>query len=534
MWLDDIAPQSIAGCKILVARFSMPTGAAGRRMAKPGNMVCGRHAERYHAEPDHFSMLTPYPLTIIGVSIAVLELVAIIAAVHALMNSRTSQGSIAWAISLIAFPIISLPLYAVFGRGKFRGYVDARRAGELEIQHVAAQLAERYAAPLRAGFSRHEASYATFERLAKMPFTRCNQVSLLVDGEATFAAIFAGIRAATRYVLVQFFILRDDALGVGLATLLEQKARAGVSVYLLYDEIGSRKLSHAYLDRLAKAGIHVSAFRTTQGRANRLQVNFRNHRKVVVVDGHSAYIGGHNVGEEYVGRHPRLTPWRDTHLQIRGPAAMATQLAFVEDWYWATRQVPDLDWVPDTVCTPGQRVLILPTGPADMLDTCVLFFVQAINTAQQRIWITSPYFVPDEMVVAALQLAALRGVDVRIMLPAHPDHRLVHLAGLAFVQETVSAGVQLFRYQSGFLHQKVLLVDNDLAAVGTANLDNRSFRLNFEFTALVADRVFAAQVADMLSSDFAHCRRVAADELESRPLAVRVAARAARLLAPVL
>ena len=479
-------------------------------------------------------MPTQYLLTLIGVSIAVLELLAIIAAVHALMNSRTSQGSIAWAISLIAFPIISLPLYAVFGRGKFRGYVDARRAGELEIQHIAAQLADRYAAPLRAGFSRHEASYATFERLAKMPFTRCNQARLLVDGEATFAAIFAGVRAATRYVLVQFFIIRDDALGADLATLLEQKARAGVPVYLLYDEIGSHKLSHAYLDRLAGAGIHVSAFRTTQGRANRLQINFRNHRKVVVVDGQSAYIGGHNVGEEYVGRHPRLTPWRDTHLHIQGPAAMATQLAFVEDWYWATRQVPELDWVPNTVCTPGQRVLILPTGPADVLDTCVLFFVQAINAAQQRIWITSPYFVPDEMVVAALQLAALRGVDVRIMLPEHPDHRLVYLAGLAFVQETVSAGVQLFRYQSGFLHQKVLLVDNDLAAVGTANLDNRSFRLNFEFTALIADHVFAAQVADMLSSDFAHCRRVAADELEVRPLAVRVAARAARLLAPVL
>jgi cardiolipin synthase len=479
-------------------------------------------------------MPTQYLLTLIGVSIAVLELLAIIAALHALMNARTSQGSIAWAISLIAFPIISLPLYAVFGRGKFRGYVDARRAGELEIQHIAAHLADRYAAPLRAGFSPHEASYATFERLAKMPFTRCNQARLLVDGEATFAAIFDGVRAATRYVLVQFFIIRDDSLGAGLATLLEQKARAGVSVYLLYDEIGSHKLSRAYLEQLTEAGIRVSPFRTTQGRANRLQINFRNHRKVVVVDGHTAYVGGHNVGEEYLGRHSRLAPWRDTHLEIQGPAALATQLAFVEDWYWATRQVPELGWVPITVCSPGQRILILPTGPADVLDTCVLFFVQAINTAQQRIWITSPYFVPDEMVVGALQLAALRGVDVRIMLPAHPDHRLVHLAGLSFVRETVSAGVQLFRYQSGFLHQKVLLVDDNLAAIGTANLDNRSFRLNFEFTALVADQAFTAQVADMLSEDFEHCRRVDPDELDSRPLAIRVAARAARLLAPVL
>jgi len=479
-------------------------------------------------------MPAEYLLTLIGISIAVLEMLAIIAAIHALMNARTSQGSIAWAISLIAFPVIALPLYAVFGRGKFRGYVDARRAGELEIQHIATELAERYAAPLRAGFSVQESTYATFERLAKMPFTRCNEARLLIDGEATFAAIFDGVRTATRYVLVQFFIIRDDPLGAELATLLEQKARAGIPVYLLYDEIGSHKLGRAYLTRLAQAGITVTPFRTTQGRANRLQVNFRNHRKVVVVDGHTAYVGGHNVGEEYLGRHPQLTPWRDTHLEIRGPAALATQLAFVEDWYWATRQLPELYWVPNMACSPGQRILMLPTGPADPLDTCALFFVQAINTAQQRVWITSPYFVPDEMLVAALQLAALRGVEVRIMLPQRPDHRLVHLAGLSFVHETVSAGVQLFRYQCGFLHQKVLLVDDDLAAVGTANLDNRSFRLNFEFTALVADRSFAVQVAEMLRADFACCRRVAADELESRPLAVRVAARAARLLAPVL
>ena len=176
-------------------------------------------------------MPTQYLLTLIGVSIAVLELLAIIAAVHALMNSRTSQGSIAWAISLIAFPIISLPLYAVFGRGKFRGYVDARRAGELEIQHIAAQLADRYAAPLRAGFSPHEASYATFERLAKMPFTRCNQARLLVDGEATFEALRAGIAAAERYLLVQFFIWRDDELGRDLRDQLVERARAGLRVY---------------------------------------------------------------------------------------------------------------------------------------------------------------------------------------------------------------------------------------------------------------------------------------------------------------
>jgi cardiolipin synthase len=284
---------------------------------------------------------------------------------------------------------------------------------------------------------------------------------------------------------------------------------------------------------LEKAGVHVEAVRTAHW-GRRFQINFRNHRKVVVVDGRAAFVGGHNVGDEYVGLHPQLSPWRDTHVEIRGPAVLATQLAFVEDWYWATHAVPDLIWAPQSVCASDQRVLILPTGPADRLDTCALFFVQAINLSRERVWITSPYFVPDESVISALQLAALRGVDVRIMLPSRPDHKLVHLASLSYVDESVRNGVKLYRYQKGFLHQKALLVDDELAAVGTANLDNRSFRLNFEFTVLVADRNFAAEVADMLEEDFRNCRPIAEDEYASRALPVRIAARIARLLAPVL
>ena len=472
-------------------------------------------------------------VSVVGVSLALLELLAIAAAIHALMTARTSQGAIAWAISLVIFPLLTLPFYAIFGRGKLVGYVAARRAGEQEIQHVAALLGAQYAEPMRVGFSDQESSLAAFEGLAKMPFTRCNTTGLLIDGRATFERIFAEIQSATEYVLVQFFIVRDDALGNELRTLLQRKARDGVRVYFLYDAIGSRQLPGRYVSALEKAGVHVEAFRTAHW-GRRFQINFRNHRKVVVVDGRAAFVGGHNVGDEYVGLHPQLSPWRDTHVEIRGPAVLATQLAFVEDWYWATHAVPDLIWAPQSVCASDQRVLILPTGPADRLDTCALFFVQAINVSRERVWITSPYFVPDESVISALQLAALRGVDVRIMLPSRPDHKLVHLASLSYVDESVRNGVKLYRYEKGFLHQKALLVDDKLAAVGTANLDNRSFRLNFEFTVLVADRNFAAEVADMLEEDFSNCRPIAEDEYASRVLPVRIAARIARLLAPVL
>ena len=220
-------------------------------------------------------------------------------------------------------------------------------------------------------------------------------------------------------------------------------------------------------------------------------------------------------------------------MRVTGPAATAVQLAFLEDWYWAAHEVPPWNWEPRRT-EKDQRVLVLPSGPADELETCGLSFVHAINSAQRRCWIVSPYFVPDEAVLDALQLAALRGVDVRIILPEKPDHRIVHLASLSYLPETLSVGIRVFRYHDGFLHQKVMLVDDDLATVGTANFDNRSFRLNFEITVVVMDAAFAAEVARMLASDLAHCREVTTGEYQHRSRRVRALVSIARLLAPVL
>ena len=246
-----------------------------------------------------------------------------------------------------------------------------------------------------------------------------------------------------------------------------------------------------------------------------------------------AYVGGLNVGDEYMGRDAKIGSWRDTHAQIEGPAVHAVQLSFLEDWFWATRDVPDLDWSPRAANGGNQDVLILPTGPADRLESCALFFVNMINRARQRIWIASPYFVPDLQVISALQLAILRDVDVRIVLPARPDHILVYLSSFSFLDQGELSGMRIYRYQPGFLHHKVLLVDDDLSAVGTANLDNRSFRLNFEITALVQDREFASQMARMFEADFAGCEPVRTDELEHCPLWFKIAVQASRLLAPV-
>jgi cardiolipin synthase len=367
-----------------------------------------------------------------------------------------------------------------------------------------------------------------------MPFTTPNEVQLLVDGEATFSAIFEAIDEARDYLLVQFFIIRDDGLGRELKDRLCRKAREGIRVYLLYDEIGSHSLSKAYVRELREAGVDVRPFWTTKGWRNRLQVNFRNHRKIVVADGRVAFVGGLNVGDEYLGRNPRVGPWRDTHARFEGPSVTCVQLAFLEDWYWASHEVPQLEWRPAPAREGRKRVLVLPTGPADALETCNLFFLHAIHSARERIWIVSPYFVPDHDILAALQLAALRGVDVRIMLPLKPDHKIVYLASFSYLSHLAMEGVGVFRYEPGFLHQKVLLVDDDLASVGTANADNRSFRLNFEISMVVADREFAGEVETMLERDFARCRRVTEEDYERRGLLFKLGVKIARLFSPLL
>ncbi len=472
--------------------------------------------------------------SLLGVFAAGVEILGIVTAAHAVMGVRTAQGAIAWALSLVMFPYIALPLYWILSQNKFEGYVDARRAGDLDIHYIVQDANRR---TREQGLFLKDASpnRRVFEVLAEVAFTHSNLVELLVDGEAAFGEIFRRIDSAKEYILVQFFIVRDDHLGRELKERLIRKAQEGVRVLFLYDEIGSRSVrrSHTFERDLTAAGVSIRPFGSNRRWRNPFQINFRNHRKIVVVDGRVAYVGGLNVGDEYIGRDPSFGPWRDTHVRLEGPAVHAVQLSFLEDWYWAAQETPPLDWTPRPVSPDGQNALVLPTGPADELETCGLFFVHMINAAQQRLWITSPYFVPDPQVMCALQLASLRGVDVRIMLPEHADHLLVWLSSFSYLEEAERADVKIYRYQPGFMHHKVILVDEHLAAVGTANLDNRSFRLNFEITVLVDDRNFAAQVEDMLRHDFEQCERAHAEDLLQRSFWFRVAVRVARLMSPV-
>ncbi len=453
---------------------------------------------------------------------------------HAIVRSRTPQGAVAWGVSLVTFPYIALPVYLLIGRNRFEGYVLARLSA---LEHINRQLRETghdVVSDARA-LGLPDTSIAAMERLARVPGTGGNRAELLVNGEATFNSIFEGIDAARHYILLQFYIIRDDHIGQTLKSRLIERASAGVRVLVLYDEIGSFALSSAWIEELQSAGVRISPFPSGKGPLNRWQLNFRNHRKVVVVDGTVAWVGGHNVGDEYLGRHPDIGPWRDTNLRIEGPATIPLQLSFVEDWHWATDELlTSLNWQPVQRDGGTTGILIVPSGPADPLETSNLMFMLAINTAVSRLWISSPYFVPDEGIIAALQLAALRGVDVRIMIPDNPDHKMVALATYALFEEVHQAGVRFYRYTEGFLHQKVMLVDDVFAAVGTANFDNRSFRLNFEITALLMNPELVHEVENMLVGDFRCCRKMSGDEFRCMPVWFRMAASVSRLFSPVL
>ncbi len=465
--------------------------------------------------------------------IALFQVLGIASSMHAIMHTRTEQGAIAWATSLVFVPYVAVPAYWVLGRSRFEGYVNARKLTEDVGEELLVDLQGRIA-PYRLDQQEIAPAILAAQGLADQPMLTSNEVELLVDGQKTFDSILAGIDAAREYVLFQFFIVKDDQIGNLVKDRLIAKANEGVSVYFLYDEMGSLGLPDSYLDELRAAGIEVSAFNTQKGPGNRFQINFRNHRKVVVVDGRVTWVGGHNVGDEYLGRDPAFGHWRDTHIRIEGPAVMGTQLSFLVDWYWATDQIIDLPFVPSAAAGADTDVLILPTGPADDLESATLMFTHAINTARQRIWIASPYFVPDLGLLNALQLAGLRGVDVRIMIPDMADHYLVYLAAFSYLEDAGRTGVRFFRYTDGFLHQKVMLIDDSVATIGTANMDNRSFRLNFEITAAIADNAeFIDEVEAMFMNDFEHSREVPSDELASKSWWFRFLVQLARLTAPI-
>ncbi|WP_170402966.1 cardiolipin synthase [Ruegeria arenilitoris] len=466
---------------------------------------------------------------IASLSVFAIYCVAVFFAVRAAQTARTPQGAVGWVVFLLSAPFLAVPLYLFLGHHRFKGYRIARKESERVVEGI-----RSFADHSKPDPATLTVNPRPFEALAHLPLSRGNGAELLIDGEATFQSIFRAIDAAKNYVLIQFYIVRDDALGLELQDRLIDAAKRGVSVRFMTDAVGSYGLPSSYLEELRSAGVDVADPRDQRGPKFRFQLNYRNHRKTVIIDGETGFIGGHNVGVEYLGQDPYFGRWRDTHIKMTGHIVRQLQLIFTEDWHWARGEelIDVLDWA-GSESDQDMNALLVATGPGDATETGSLMFFSTIAAAQERLWIASPYFVPDIDVMTALEHAALRGVDVRILVPDMIDHRLPWLAAFAYFDEIRDSGVRVFRYTDGFMHQKVILVDDTLAAVGTTNLDNRSFRLNFEAMALFFDNRAAAAAEDMLKTDFEASYEMSRS-LAQQPPHIRYGAPLARLFSPIL
>lgn len=447
------------------------------------------------------------------------------------LQRRSAVATLAWLLVLAFLPVIGLIVYRLIGPLRLKRKRVRRRVGRAAVE-VATGAMKR----IRAIASEDLQVALVPINMGEAPPLYADAVELHLDGATAYASLFAAIRAAERHVHLEYYIWEPDQIGTRLRDLLVEKARAGVKVRMLIDATGSADLGRRFCRPLLEAGVEVARFNPISLRWIRSRrIDFRNHRKIVVCDGKVGFTGGMNITDFHTSE---LSPvyWRDTHVRIEGAAVWPLQRIFIEDWHFATEEAP-LEGA--ELFPPGGKerkhiAQIVASGPDhDHLSIHRTFFT-AITRATSRLWITTPYFVPDEATMAALCTAALRRLDVRVLIPKRGDSRLVDLAARSYVPELLASGVKVYEYLPRFIHSKTLVIDDDLAIVGTANLDNRSFQLNFEVVALLYDEDVTAQLAKAFEVDLTESRRITAEDLASKSLPRRLGEASARLLSPLL
>ena len=468
--------------------------------------------------------------TFLTLFICTFYLLGFICSALAILRSRTPQGATAWFIGLITLPFFTVPLFLIFGHSKFYGYFVRRKRLKKTTKGKLFSLKSPSVTGLNFPEELHNL-VRTISPLCFPGFTGHNKIKLLIDGQETYFSMLGDLEKAQKYIIFQFYVFRADSIGYKFAEVLMRKARSGIQVNFLYDEIGS-VIPKYLIQEMRLSGVIVHHFNSSRGRG-RFQINFRNHRKLLIVDGKTAFVGGLNIGDDYLGLWPQLGPWRDTHVRLEGPSVLAAQLIHAADWYWSNHTDLKADWDVEEV-EGDANILILPSGPADSKKTCLLSHIAMINSARERLWIANPYLIPPEGLLDSLMLAALRGVDVRIILPSISDTWFVMNASQVYIEKLLDYGVKIFRYRDGFLHQKVILVDHLFAAVGSANFDFRSMFINFEITVIAHEKQFVTDVEVMLIQDFVLSTEISRAEFLNIGFWKKISSRAANLLAPVL
>lgn len=448
------------------------------------------------------------------------HLLGILLAISALFQSRTPQGALAWFVGLVGFPWISIPLFVAFGRRRYHD--ESQKELKFPEEFPRYDVVKHRFEPLRdfEKFLQHTGYY----------FTGKNKIDLLIDSDQIYPSMFQALDSAKEYIVLQVFIFRTDETGRKFAETLMRKAREGVKVYVLYEKVLIR-MDKSLLARMGEAGVHLGLFKPFT--RNKWHLQFRNHRKILIIDGRVGFFGGINIGDDYVGKYPKIGHWRDTNVRIQGPSLIPGQFAFCKDWEDSQGRAPEIDWKHGP--SDGEaNVLIFSSGPIEEKPFCLLHHIALIELARKRLWIANPYIVPPQTMMDALAMAALRGVDVRILVPSYSDNFLIMSVADIYYERLMNYGVKIFRYRPGFLHQKVMLVDDVLGVVGSANLDFRSMYINFEITTVCSDPEFIESVSTMLKADLTNSELLTERTFREKSLPKKLLERATNLLAPVL
>lgn len=446
---------------------------------------------------------------------------------------RNPTSTVGWILVLLLLPVIGFFLYLFLGRDWTKRRLFTMKA-EDDQRIVDAVISQKRDLE-RIGREHQGQPYERFFSIAKMLLesnraiiTNDNALTIFTDGTAKFASLFDAIRAAKHHIHLEYYIIRDDPLSRELIHLLTEKAREGIEVRLLADSLGMKVKKKGLKEFEQAGGKHAVFFPRIY------TLNYRNHRKIAVIDGTTGFIGGYNIGEEYLGKGP-LGYWRDAAIKIEGMGVTSLQLRFFMDWNYAANDSLSYDRVyfPD-IKGPGSCPLqIVSSGPDARWSQIKEGYVKMILTATESVYIQTPYFIPDDSISDALRIAALSGVDVRIMIPCKPDHPFVYWSTLSFIGDLLDPGVKAYTYNNGFIHAKTIVVDGIAASVGSANFDIRSFRLNFEANTFFYDLEYGGQMKKAFLDDLPKCTEITSETYKNRSRWIKAKESVSRLFSPL-
>ncbi|PXY00910.1 cardiolipin synthase [Marinifilum breve] len=457
-----------------------------------------------------------------------------------LLENRSPLKTISWTLVLIFLPVFGFVVYLVFGQSfRKRKMFSMKGLGDLKWLQVMSQDQK-----LRLDKSRFLKDERIHEKKnimtlllnnSKALLSGYNKVTVLNDGKETFSEIFKSLRKAKDHIHLEYYIIEDGELASELLEILVEKAQSGVEVRVIYDDVGSWKLSKQFVETLEEAGVKVQAFLPVRFPILTSRVNYRNHRKIIVIDGTTAFVGGLNFADRYLNGIPDIGIWRDTHLKVTGESASSLQIVFLIDWYFVRQEVLiNEKYLPYKKAKERCLLQITASGADSDWASIMQAYFSAITSAKRNVYISSPYFMPNGSILMALKTSAMSGVDVRILIPNKSDSFMTYWGTLSYIEELLEAGVRIYFYKAGFNHSKIMTVDGILSTVGTANMDVRSFEQNFEVNALIYDEKITLELRERFLEDLQQSEEIVLEKWIHRSKKQKMQESIARLFTPLL